>query len=276
MLAPLRIEQLALGGPAGTSTLRTGMGPDRARIAAARALAHSAPALVVAGVCAGIDPALRAGDVVCATELVGEDGERVAVPGSSLLVAALRRRGLRVHVGPIASAGRILSPAERRLLPGRSPRGRHGVGLARGRSRRAAARGRSGRRGRGRAEARRPSDRGRGLEGASQPAPARRSARRVGRCRRAQRRSCSPARARSAPASNGRSTSSSSRSSSAARRCTCASRSSTTSTSSPTSSARGAIFVEELDEVPDGATLVFSAHGVSPAVRQDAGTRTST
>jgi 4-hydroxy-3-methylbut-2-enyl diphosphate reductase len=29
---------------------------------------------------------------------------------------------------------------------------------------------------------------------------------------------------------------------------------------------RGAIFVEEVDEVPEGAVLVFSAHGVSPAV----------
>src|SRR5699024_2709244 len=33
---------------------------------------------------------------------------------------------------------------------------------------------------------------------------------------------------------------------------------------------RGAIFVEELDEVPEGATVVFSAHGVSPAVREQA------
>ena len=33
---------------------------------------------------------------------------------------------------------------------------------------------------------------------------------------------------------------------------------------------RGAIFVDELDEVPDGAPVVFSAHGVSPAVRDDA------
>jgi 4-hydroxy-3-methylbut-2-enyl diphosphate reductase len=29
---------------------------------------------------------------------------------------------------------------------------------------------------------------------------------------------------------------------------------------------RGAIFVDEVDQVPEGATLVFSAHGVSPAV----------
>jgi 4-hydroxy-3-methylbut-2-enyl diphosphate reductase len=33
---------------------------------------------------------------------------------------------------------------------------------------------------------------------------------------------------------------------------------------------RGAVFVEELDEVPDDALVVFSAHGVAPAVREDA------
>ncbi|MGH3784827.1 MAG: 4-hydroxy-3-methylbut-2-enyl diphosphate reductase, partial [Pseudonocardiaceae bacterium] len=33
--------------------------------------------------------------------------------------------------------------------------------------------------------------------------------------------------------------------------------------------ARGAVFVDELDAVPDGATVVFSAHGVSPAVRTE-------
>ncbi|MBS0225968.1 MAG: 4-hydroxy-3-methylbut-2-enyl diphosphate reductase [Proteobacteria bacterium] len=36
---------------------------------------------------------------------------------------------------------------------------------------------------------------------------------------------------------------------------------------------RGAIFVEELDEVPDGATVIFSAHGVSKAVRDEADRR---
>jgi 4-hydroxy-3-methylbut-2-enyl diphosphate reductase len=34
--------------------------------------------------------------------------------------------------------------------------------------------------------------------------------------------------------------------------------------------ARGAVFVDELDEVPDGATVIFSAHGVSQAVRAQA------
>ena len=37
--------------------------------------------------------------------------------------------------------------------------------------------------------------------------------------------------------------------------------------------ARGAVFVEELDAVPDGGTVVFSAHGVSPAVRAEAASR---
>lgn len=36
---------------------------------------------------------------------------------------------------------------------------------------------------------------------------------------------------------------------------------------------RGVIFVDEADEVPEGAHLVFSAHGVSPAVRQLADSR---
>ena len=36
---------------------------------------------------------------------------------------------------------------------------------------------------------------------------------------------------------------------------------------------KGAVFVEELDEVPDGATVIFSAHGVSKNVRTEAARR---
>ncbi|MCU7813386.1 MAG: 4-hydroxy-3-methylbut-2-enyl diphosphate reductase [Candidatus Thiodiazotropha sp. (ex Notomyrtea botanica)] len=36
---------------------------------------------------------------------------------------------------------------------------------------------------------------------------------------------------------------------------------------------RGAIFVDELDDVPDGNTVIFSAHGVSQSVRQEAAKR---
>ena len=36
---------------------------------------------------------------------------------------------------------------------------------------------------------------------------------------------------------------------------------------------RGAVFVDETDEVPEGSVVVFSAHGVSPAVHEEARTR---
>ena len=37
--------------------------------------------------------------------------------------------------------------------------------------------------------------------------------------------------------------------------------------------AKGAVFVDELDQVPDGATVIFSAHGVSKAVQEEAARR---
>jgi len=37
--------------------------------------------------------------------------------------------------------------------------------------------------------------------------------------------------------------------------------------------AKGAVFVEDLAEIPEGATVVFSAHGVSQSVRRDAAAR---
>ena len=85
--------------------------------------------------------------------------------------------------------------------------------------------------------------------------------------------SCSPPRAATAPASTAPCRRSSARSSSTARRSTCARRSSTTSTWSRSSSKRGAIFVEEETEVPEGEMVVFSAHGVAPAVHENAAAR---
>src|SRR3954453_22175948 len=37
--------------------------------------------------------------------------------------------------------------------------------------------------------------------------------------------------------------------------------------------ARGAVFVEETDEVPEGSIVVFSAHGVAPSVHEEAARR---
>ena len=54
----------------------------------------------------------------------------------------------------------------------------------------------------------------------------------------------------------------------------CATRSSTTATSSRACSAKGAVFVEELDEMPDtDAPVVFSAHGVPKSVPDEASRR---
>lgn len=121
VLAPLRLEAVAVDADGGRMrVLRCGMGLERARVAAARALAvEDAVAVAIAGVCAAAAPALRPGDVVLGTELRRQDGPPVAVPGSALLAAALRRHGLRVHVGPIACVDRVLSPTERRGLGAR-------------------------------------------------------------------------------------------------------------------------------------------------------------
>src|SRR6187200_359075 len=91
----------------GWTVVRSGMGPRRARVAAARGLAVDAPAVAVVGLCAAVSPELRSGDVVCATELRREGAHPVAAPGSALVAAALRRRGLRVHVGPILSVDHV-------------------------------------------------------------------------------------------------------------------------------------------------------------------------
>jgi 4-hydroxy-3-methylbut-2-en-1-yl diphosphate reductase len=116
VLAPMGIEEAALGRT--QRVLRTGMGPDRARIAAARALAIDANNVAIAGLCGGVDPALRPGDVVCANELRCEDGTTVAVPGADELAETARRHGLRVHVGPMLSTDRILTADERSQVEG--------------------------------------------------------------------------------------------------------------------------------------------------------------
>jgi 4-hydroxy-3-methylbut-2-enyl diphosphate reductase len=117
VFAPLRIEAAMLPKREGWTVLRSGMGPERARIAAARGLAVEARAVAVVGLCAAVSPDLRGGDVVCATELRREGALPVAAPGSALVAAALRRRGLRVHVGPILSAGHVTTASERRAFP---------------------------------------------------------------------------------------------------------------------------------------------------------------
>ena len=113
VLAPLWIEGAALRGAG--RVIVTGMGSEHARVAAARALAIDVDAVAIAGVGGGVAPGLRAGDLVCATE-VRSAVSYVPVPDGAALAAALRGRGARAVAGPIASADRVLGPAERRGL----------------------------------------------------------------------------------------------------------------------------------------------------------------
>jgi 4-hydroxy-3-methylbut-2-en-1-yl diphosphate reductase len=116
--APMWIEALALRGAVpGARLVRTGMGPRRA-IAAAPTLAPAAGggwALAVAGLCAGLDPAMRPGDVVVASEVRGPDGT-VRCDGAGRLVEALERRGLRPHLGAVVSVDHVVQGAERASL----------------------------------------------------------------------------------------------------------------------------------------------------------------
>jgi 4-hydroxy-3-methylbut-2-enyl diphosphate reductase len=120
VLAPLRAEALALraGLPREASVLRTGMGRDRALAAVERARALDPGAVVVSGVCGAVERGLEPGDVVVATELHGPDGEVKRCAGATLLARALERRGLRVRTGPLLSLPTITGREERRALRG--------------------------------------------------------------------------------------------------------------------------------------------------------------
>ncbi len=76
-----------------------------------------ADAIGVAGLCGAVDPSLRPGDVVLATELRSEDGKTIPCPDSTLLAEPLRRMGLRRHDRePLYTASKILGRDERLAL----------------------------------------------------------------------------------------------------------------------------------------------------------------
>lgn len=115
--APMRIEALALRGAVpGARLVRTGIGPRRASAAATRlAGGGDGWALAIAGVCAGLDPRMRPGDVVVASEVRGPHGT-VRCAGAGPLAAALDRRGLQAHLGPLVSVDHVVQGEERARL----------------------------------------------------------------------------------------------------------------------------------------------------------------
>src|SRR5262249_10442140 len=99
----------------GATLERCGMGPDRVREWLPRLDTLRPDVVAVAGVAGGLDPSLRSGDVIVASEVRDEHG-RILLRAAAPLGAEVRRRGLRVHTGPIASSDRIVHGAARARL----------------------------------------------------------------------------------------------------------------------------------------------------------------
>jgi 4-hydroxy-3-methylbut-2-en-1-yl diphosphate reductase len=108
---PLLVEQWALRGRLSSPPLLTGMGPRRSTESTSRM--HSHEAVLVAGVGGAVQPDIRPGDLVVATEIRGSDGSCRESASAPLLAAALRRCGLTVHLGPIRSTRRVVHGASR-------------------------------------------------------------------------------------------------------------------------------------------------------------------
>ncbi len=273
--APLGLEARAVrrGGAqsaaAAPQVRRTGFGPRRAARQAELLRGQDFGMLAVAGTAGGVAAGVQPGDLVVGTEVRGP-AVTVHCPSAPLLAGELRRAGLRVHTGPIATVGHLVHGGDRgrlaaggvlaadmesaALLAGAgsrpavvlravsdtadrplvSPRAVSG-GLAALRSLRLAA----------------PALAGWAAAGGSRRvllAGPRSFCAGVERAieivERALGQGSQPVYVRRQIVHNRRVVSG--------------------------LSDRGAVFVDELDEVPDGARVVFAAHGVSPAVRGEA------
>ena len=119
VLAPMSVEARAVrSGAPWAQVQKTGVGPKRAARSAAVARDDPRPAraVLIAGFCGALDPALQPGDVVLASELRDPAGNTVPCADPAILAGVLRRGGMRVHVGPIASAERVVRGGRRRDL----------------------------------------------------------------------------------------------------------------------------------------------------------------
>ncbi len=116
VLAPLALEARAVrAGAPWARVERVGMGPKRASKSAELLDRGAGGAVLIAGFCGALDPKLEPGDIVLASEVRGPTGTTVC-SDPAVLAGVLRRGGLRVHVGPIASSQRIVLRDRRRAL----------------------------------------------------------------------------------------------------------------------------------------------------------------
>jgi adenosylhomocysteine nucleosidase len=117
------LEGARLEGGFGLAVARTGADPATARREAERLAASGVVALISFGVAGGLDPRLRAGDLVLADRVILPGGRAIATHAAwrSLAHARLAEPGTRAFVGAIAGSDQLLvTPAEKRLLSERS------------------------------------------------------------------------------------------------------------------------------------------------------------
>jgi 4-hydroxy-3-methylbut-2-en-1-yl diphosphate reductase len=118
--SPLRFEARAvrrgLRGGAGASGVRvTGYGPARSRRRAAALASEEFGALAVAGVGGGLTDDLTPGDLVVGTE-VSDGTTTIRCPSAPLLAGELRRAGLPVRTGPVITVARLAGGPSRAEL----------------------------------------------------------------------------------------------------------------------------------------------------------------
>jgi 4-hydroxy-3-methylbut-2-enyl diphosphate reductase len=116
VLAPLSLEARAVrSGAPWADVHRIGMGPRRAARSAHLSMTTGGRAVLIAGFCGALDPDLEPGDIVLASELRGPTGT-TPCDDPTILAGVLRRGGLRVRVAPIASSQRLVLGERRRTL----------------------------------------------------------------------------------------------------------------------------------------------------------------
>ncbi|MGH8862975.1 MAG: 4-hydroxy-3-methylbut-2-enyl diphosphate reductase [Jatrophihabitantaceae bacterium] len=274
VVTALRSEYAALAGRVeGATTVRCGMGPERVRAWLPQLAALAPDALVVVGVAGGLDPSLRPGDVLVATEVRDEHG-RIVLRGAAPLAAELRRMGMRVRTGPMVSCDHVVGSAaarERLAATGALAVDMESAAVVR-------------------AAGGVPTAVVRVIVDTAYSSLARPATVRAGLRALRNLRATAPALARWAGVIGPR------RVLLAAPRSFCAGveraidivdaalqryphpvyvRRQIVHNAHVVSDLerRGAVFVDELDQVPDGTTVVFSAHGVAPAIREEAARR---
>jgi 4-hydroxy-3-methylbut-2-enyl diphosphate reductase len=115
VLAPLRIESFAYGG---ADTI-IGAGRDRAQRSGSKLAARldERTAVALVGVAGALDPQLVPGDLIIASELRSTESTTSRnLPGAALLSAEFKRFRVAVHTGPVVTSAKYVTAGHRSIL----------------------------------------------------------------------------------------------------------------------------------------------------------------